>query len=416
MLKKTLICILSINILLLCDTSAFSVLSLGDIETSLNGSTGIAYSDSLVIRNHNFATWTSVANTSFSISASYYSHEIKTADGAGSNFDRFTFEDLSFALPFGDRNIFGFAYYPISVVDITSVTESDTVLESFESTELSTLEVKKGSLSNASFIYGKGFDNLSFSLSPSFKFGNYETTKRYKYSIVTPSYPSDLSFDKYFEKKSVTQLFHFVIGGGFLYRSPLGVDIGGVFSLPVSSYANRIEKFERTTSYGTVIQSISNTETRLEDVEWPVEFGAGISYKINKIIMSFDSSAKLFDGKFSGIDDSEMINYTKNTFGLSFDPRHKRYDPYYQRMVYSGYFTVEKRPYEFPDGEPVYDMTGMIGINFPFNGDRTNIELKAGYTRSGSKDNNGIENDTFRLHFNFIGSDRWKLKKEKYND
>jgi hypothetical protein len=415
MIKTILISVLIINISLLCDTSAFSALSLGDIEPTLGGTSGISYADSLVIKNHNPASWTDLTNTTYSISASYYLHELKSDDGVNSSFDRFTFEDMSLALPFGNRNVFGFAYYPVSVSDITGVTESgEEIPESFETTTLRTLEVKKGSISNASLIYGKGYKDFSFSINPSFKFGNYETTRRYKYT----SYVADtevIDWEKHFENVETTQILHFTLGGGVLYSSPYGLNFGAVITLPVSSYVNKIEKFDRTTSYGTVIENISYSEYEMKDAEWPFEFGAGLSYKVEKFILSYDYSAKLFEGIETGIDGSVMKDYSKNVLGISFDPRHKRYDPYYRRMVYSGYLSVEKRPYE-SNGNSIYDVTGTLGLNFPFNSERTNIELKLGYTKSGSIEDNGLRNDTFKIQFNFIASDRWRLKKERYND
>ncbi len=416
MIKKILISIIAVYIPLFGDTSGFSALSLGDFDTSLSNSTGIAYTDSLVLKNHNYAAWSSLSNTCFSVSASYYSHELKDTDGS-SSFDRFIFEDMNFAIPFGNRNVFGIAYYPVAIADITNVTTSEeTVPESFEETTLRTLETKKGSVSNGSFIYGKGFKDVLLSISPSFKFGNYEVTRRYKYTSYIEG--SDVvDWEKYFESTETTQIFHFTIGGGILYKSPSGIGLGATFSFPITSYVNKISGFNSTTSYGTVIDNISEEEEEITDAEWPAEFGLGVSYKFQKFVFSYDFYLKQFDGIKTGIDDDilTLTDYSRNVFGISFDPRYKRYDPYYKRMVYSGYLSFEKRPYE-AFSEPVYDITGTLGLNFPFNNEKTNIELKLGYTRSGNIDDNGLENNSIRLQLNFISSDRWKLKKERYND
>jgi len=398
-----------------CETSAFSSLSLGDIEPSMNNSTGIAFTDSLILKNHNPAAWTGLANTSFSVSTSFYSHKLSVDGGENSSYDRFTFEEMSFAMPFGNRNVLGFSYYPSSIVDMTNVTVNEAqVPESFEDTTLRTLETRKGSVSNASLIYGKGVNHFSFNLGPKFLFGNYEISRRYKYTSYFEG-TDIVDWEKHFERTETTQIFHTLIGGGMLYRSPFGLDAGAVFSFPISTYANRIGSFSRTTSYGTVTEVISETESEDESADWPFEFGAGLSYKMNKMLLSYDFSAKLFDGINTGIDENELNDYIKNTFGIRFDPRNKKYDPYYKRMVYSGYFTVEKRPYEY-GGNPVYDITGMLGLNLPFNSDKTDIELRFGYTRSGSKEDNGMECDTFRITVNFTGSDRWRLRKKRYDD
>jgi len=415
MIKYLLITTLWAVSSLFSDTSSFSVLSIGDIEPSLNNSTGMACVDSLVFKNHNYAAWSYLSDTSFSLSLSYYAHSTENASGIKSNYDRFTFEDISFALPFGDRNFFGLSYYPVSVVDVSSVTEDEVVLEeSFENTTLRTLETRKGSLSNVSLIYGKGFGNFSADADASFKLGNYDLNRRYKYT----SYVGDtevIDWEKYFENRDKTQLFHFTAGGGFIYTSPIGLRIGADFSVPLYSYVNKVTEFDRTTSYGTVIEELSDEENEMKDPEWPAEYGFGLSYRINNLIFSYDLDYKQFSGLNIGIDETILTDYSRNVFGVTFDPRHKKYDPYYKRMVYSGYLSVEKRPYEYND-DPVYDITETLGLNFPFNDDRTNIELKFSYTQSGSAADNGLEDNIFKLQFNLISSDRWRLKKEKYND
>lgn len=420
MIKNTLILTLISISCLFSDTSTFSTLSLGDIEPTINNSTGIAFSDSLILKNHNYASWAYLSNTSFSLSASYYAHSTENAEGIRSDYDRFTFEDISFALPFGERHFFGFSYYPVSVTDITSVTESEVAVpESFENTSVMTLENKKGSISNISLIYGKGFNNgLSAAFNASFKLGNYDAVRKYKYTTYVWD-PEDsvcvADWEKYFESSEKTQLFHFTAGGGFLYNSPLGLKIGGQFSVPLYSYVNKITGFERTTSYGTQVEEFSLNEYEVESPEWPAEFGIGFSYIYSKFVFSYDYSGKQFSGLDLGIDKIDLSNYSRNIFGVSYDPRHRKYDPYYKRMVYSAYFTAEKRPYEYGD-EAIYDYTGTLGLNFPFNRDKTNIEVKFSLTQSGSAEDNGLEDNIFKLQFNLISSDSWRLKKEKYDD
>ncbi|MFA6652890.1 MAG: hypothetical protein WCS93_00930 [Candidatus Delongbacteria bacterium] len=414
-IKKLPCALIFVYMSALCETSAFSSLSIGDIEPSMNNSTGIAFTDSLILKNHNTAAWTGLANTSFSVSTSFYSHKLSVDGGEDSSYDRFTFEEMSLAMPFGNRNFLGLSYYPSSIVDMTNVTVTEAqVPESFEDTTLRTLKTRKGSVSNASLMYGKGIKDFSFSLGPKFLFGNYEISRRYKYTSYVEG-TDIVDWEKHFERKETTQIFHVLMGGGMLYRSRFGLDAGAVFSFPLSTYANKISSFNRTTSYGTVTEVISENEGDYDPADWPFEFGAGLSYKVNKLLLSYDFSAKLFDGVDTGIDETEMKNYTKNTFGLSFDPRNRKYDPYYKRMVYSGYLTFEKRPYDY-NGDPVYDISGTLGLNFPFNSDRTNIELRFGYTRSGSKENNGMQCDTFRIAVGFTGSDRWRLRTKRYDD
>lgn len=420
MIRSSAFLLLISSALLFGDTSAFSALSFGDLNPTLNGTTGTAFADSLVLRNHNYASWTGLSNTSFSVSASFYYNTVDTENGR-SEYDRFTFEDLSFAMPFGSGNVLGFSYYPETVVDITGVTLSEEkVPESFEETTIRTLETKKGSLSNASLIYGKEVGKFSASVNSSFLFGNYETSRLYKYTSYVEG-TELIDWEKYFEDRRTTQIFHFRIGGGLLYDAPYGIRLGASFIIPLYSNVEIIEKFSRTTSYGTVTETLSEEKSEVDDAEWPSEFALGLSYRYKDLVLSYDYTAKLFDGKNTGMNDGvELINYTRNTLGVSLLQRKRRFDPYYKRMVYSGYLSIEKRPYEYNtdlnDLNPVYDITGTLGLNFPFNNDRTNLELRLGYTVTGSKEENGIENRVFKVSFNFISSDRWRLRKQKYDD
>lgn len=403
--------IMTLTVLAFSETSPFSAVSLGDIDVSLSNSTGMAVNDSLVIKNHNYASWTGIANTTFSISSSYSLSRVEDSSGKTSEYDRFSFEDLSFAMPFGNGNVFGFSYYPASITDISGVTELKLVESSFEEAVSRTLETKKGSLSNASLIYGKHFSGLAFAADASFKFGNYNRTKRYNYESLSQYYYTD----NYFEEREITQLSHFTLGAGMIYDHSSGLSLGANISVPVSSSGSRIYQFDRTTSYGSVLEEIYQDSGNLSGVEWPFEYGAGIGYRLSGVVFSYDFVLKQFDGINTGVDDTALTNYYRHVIGLRYAPRERRYDPYLKRMAYSGYLTLEKRPFEY-NGNPVFDTTGTLGLNFPFNNDRTNVEIKLSYTKSGSLSDNGLEGNTFKMQFNFISSDNWWLKKEKYND
>ncbi|MBN2857358.1 MAG: hypothetical protein JXN63_03045 [Candidatus Delongbacteria bacterium] len=403
--------IITITVLAFSETSAFSAVSIGDIDVSLSSSTGIALNDSLVIKNHNYASWTGIANTTFSISSSYSINSVEDISGNNSDYDRFSFEDLSFAMPFGNGHIFGFSYYPAAVSDISGVSGPELVENSFEEAVSRTLETKKGSISNASLIYGKHFSGFAFAADASFKFGNYNRTKRYNYTSVSETYLTD----NYFEEREITQISHFTLGSGVIYDHSSGLSFGAKISLPVSSSGTGIYQFDRTTSYGSVLEKIYENTGGLSVVEWPVEYGAGLGYRTSGFVFSYDFVLKKFDGLKTGIDDTAMSDYYRHVIGLRYAPRQRRYDPYLKRMAYSGYLTIEKRPFDY-NGNPVFDTTGTLGLNFPFNNDRTNVEIKFSYIRSGSVSDNALEGNTFRMQFNFISSDSWWLKKEKYND
>ncbi|MCK5760992.1 MAG: hypothetical protein KAH33_06830, partial [Candidatus Delongbacteria bacterium] len=152
------------------ETSIFSTISMGDIEPSFKYKTGIAVIDSISLSNHNYSAWTYQKNSTFSISFSYSLNTVEDTNGSTSKYDDFSIDELIFALPFGNNNIFGFAFYPTTIVDITNVSDNKEMIEGFENTYLKTLENRVGSISNLSLIYGKRINDISFSLDTSAKF------------------------------------------------------------------------------------------------------------------------------------------------------------------------------------------------------------------------------------------------------
>ncbi|MCK4978873.1 MAG: hypothetical protein KAS62_00685, partial [Candidatus Delongbacteria bacterium] len=144
------------------ETSIFSTISMGDIDPSFKYKTGIAVIDSISLSNHNYSAWTYQKNSTFSISFSYSLNAVEDTNGNTSEYDDFSIDEMIFTLPFGDNNIFGFAFYPTTIVDMASVSEEVEQNESFENTYLKTLENRVGSISNLSLIYGKRINETSF--------------------------------------------------------------------------------------------------------------------------------------------------------------------------------------------------------------------------------------------------------------
>ena len=404
--KNTILFTLFTFFFVFAETSIFSTISMGDIEPSFKYKTGIAVIDSISLSNHNYSAWTYQKNSTFSISFSYSLNTVEDTNGSTSKYDDFSIDELIFALPFGNNNIFGFAFYPTTIVDITNVSDNKEMIEGFENTYLKTLENRVGSISNLSLIYGKRINDISFSLDTSAKFGNYNVIRRYLYSTV--------DWDDYFEKKVINQIFHVTLGGSFLYSPRHGLNIGGSFSLPVSTHGYKILNFDRTTSYGTVIEEIDSEEYEINDLDWPLEFSTGISYVFDKYEFSYDYFFKGFDGLNLGFDDTELSNYSRSVLGLSFKPSKKRIDTYYKKIVYSAYFSHESRPYQYELND-ISDISGTLSFKLPYNNNRSNVDLRMTYTRSADSNDSLIDN-ILKFQINFNSFDNWWLKKEKYND
>ncbi|MBN2789771.1 MAG: hypothetical protein JXR69_06250 [Candidatus Delongbacteria bacterium] len=399
------------------ETSIFSTIAMGDIDPSFKYKTGVAIIDSISQSNHNYSTWAYQKNATFSISFSYSLNNVKDANDNSSAYDDFSIDEIVFTLPFGNSNIFGFSFYPTTLVNMSNVSENEVGLEEgFEDTYIQTLENRIGSVSNLSLIYGKKFDSFAFGCDLSAKFGNYDVNRRYLYRTYDDN--DDIDWDKYFENKEKTQFFHTTIGGSFLYNSKFGLNVGGSISFPMTTYANKILNFDRTTSYGTVLETIDSDESEIKDVEWPLEYALGLSYKLDKFNISYDYFFKGFDGLNAGFDNSELSNYYRSVLGLSYRLSSKRVDTYYKKIVYSAFFSYEKRPYQYENSGNFYDINDIsatLAFKFPYNLHRSNVEFRTTFTRAADSDNNLVDN-ILKFQINFNSFDNWWLKKEKYDD
>ncbi|NOR44493.1 MAG: hypothetical protein GQ534_02820 [Candidatus Delongbacteria bacterium] len=412
--KSTILLTLITFCFVFAETSVFSSISMGDIDPSFKYKTGVAVIDSISQSNHNFSAWTYQKNTTFSISFSYSMNNVTDADDNTSAYDDFSIDEIALAVPFGDKSVFGFSFYPTNIVDMTNTSESEATLdEGFENTYLKTLETRVGSISNLSLIYGKKIDNISFGTNLSAKFGNYDVNRRYLYRTYEDDNET-VEWEKYFENKEKTQFFHVTFGGSCLYTSKYGLNIGGNFSLPISTYAQKLTSSNSTTSYGTIIEEIDSGEYELTDVEWPFEFSAGLSYDFNRYNLSYDYFFKGYDGLNLGFDDNALSNYSRSVIGLSFKPSKKRIESYYKKIIYSAYFSYESRPYQYELND-ISDISGTLSFKLPYNKDRSNVDLRFTFTRSADSNDSLVDN-ILKFQINFNSFDNWWLKKERYND
>ena len=139
--KTTILFTLFTFFFVLAETSIFSTISMGDIDPSFKYKTGVAVIDSISLSNHNYSAQTYQKNSTFSISFSYSLHTVIGAGNRSSKYADFSIDEMIFTQPFGNNSIFGFSFYPTTIVDITNISENEVNLdEGFENTYLKTLE------------------------------------------------------------------------------------------------------------------------------------------------------------------------------------------------------------------------------------------------------------------------------------
>ena len=396
-------------------TSPFSALSFGDFEPTIALTPGTAVSDSLNLSAHNYATWSCLVNTTFSVKSSYYLHNLKQNGGLSSEYDRFSFEEILFAMPFAEKHFIGFSYYPVAVSENSAVSDMSELVNSFEHTKTRTLQTRKGSIANASLIYGFSAAGLSVATGASFRFGNYDITSRYHYASYWDPDFSNLNWEKFYERKDITGFAHFTPDLSLFYKSPYGLDAGAKISFPVAtSYSNK-SSFKRTTSFGTILEDISESDVSSKDSDWPVELAFGVSYSISKLRFAYDYSSMFFRGTDTRLDSTILNDRIRHSAGFQFRASTRIFDPYHKRITYSGSVSYEKRPYNF-NGNDIHDVSQSVGLSLPFNNDRSAIDITMSHTSSGSLSDNGMEGRSFRITFGFISSDRWKIRKERYAD
>lgn len=382
------------------DTSSpYSIFALGSENKTATGgltglgNTGIANTSYLQINNFNPASLGYLKQKSFlyefGLNATYST--IKNSS-TSANTTNANLSHIALAFPIRKNWGIGLGLSPYTKVgyDISFEKEIEGTSETFTS-----FTSGQGGLNKLYLSTGAKLGNVvSVGLDFSYLFGSInELTQLYSDALVTIR-----------DESRYTALN---IGGGFQYTFPKNkTSIGGTFSFPTLFEGNRVTDSFKTYDSGTIGVIQDQEEFEVDDIEFPISFGVGITSEVYKdYTASFDFKKNLWDETSQSSDNEEYTNQNIYAFGLEYDPSVNNLK-YWNRLKYrfgfnynTGFLVVSNKQIDS------YFLS--LGLGVPINKAGTNnANLSYSYGKEGTTDNRLIQENFHKLtlNLNFVGN------------
>ncbi len=252
--------------------------------------------------------------------------------------------------------------------------------------------------------------NLALGFNVSYMFGNY-------YRSSTTSFPDSVSFlSSRIEKNYRISAFTFDFG--LQYFQPLNngdvIGIGAHYDFPCNMPTeNQYRHYTFTSSAGleTVRDSVQYRDDQ-GNIRLPQSIGAGVSYeRENKFFAAFDATFTQWTAfEVQGITYPEIMrdNYRFN-FGTEYKP--DSYGNYLQKISYRfglHYSTGEL----FLENNRISSYGVALGFGLPIKKRGTQVNVTLEYGHQGTKADNLIEKDYFRIGVSFSAKDVWFFKRK----
>ncbi|MDD3286865.1 MAG: hypothetical protein PHI14_05155 [Bacteroidales bacterium] len=373
------------------------------------GGVGYAYRRNNSINYMNPASYAGIDTTSFVFDVGYYTEWITLSNNQyKSSGNKAGLSHLLVGFPIGNKFKFALGLIPMSSVEFsTSETIIDTVLgkhtKSYESL---------GGLNKA--LLGISFapiKNLSIGVNLEYVFGNY-------YKSSTIAFPdSTYMYSSRVENNYHVNAFNFNLG--LQYFQPLSngdkIGIGVVYDLPSKFPTdNVLSRYTFTTNAGLEYMKDSiHKENSSNSIEYPSTIGLGLSYeKPNKLFIGIDGRYMTWsDFKFqSNYQNTYFVNNFKVSLGGEWRP--DIYGNYFQKSIYRFGVFYDNGMLEFNNNNRINEMGVSFGIGLPIKKSNTMINLSFEYLNKGTKENNLIEEDYFRIGLSFSAKDLWFFKRK----
>ena len=359
------------------------------------GNTGIAQTNPLLINTFNPASLGYLNRKSFlyefGINGSYST--IKNSSESA-NVTNANLSHIALAFPIRKNWGIGLGLAPFTKVgyDISFTKE---VTGSTSGETFTTYTSGLGGLNKLYLSSGVKLGNvISVGLDLSFLFGSIDQLSQlYSDALITTR-----------EENNYTALN---LGGGFQYTFPNNkTTIGGTFSFPTLFKGNQVKNAFTTYDSGNIDYIQTDEEFEIDDVEFPISFGIGVTSEVYKdFTASLDFRKRLWDYTEQSIDDEQYTNQNIYAFGLEFDPSVNNLK-YWNKLKYrfgfnynTGFLIVSNRQIDS------YFIS--LGAGIPINKTgNNNLNISYSYGSEGTIDNRLIQENFHKLtlNLNFVGN------------
>jgi hypothetical protein len=371
------------------------------------GGTNIAFFDFSDINNFNPASWGKIKFSSFSGSFDY--QKISLSDNEESkSYSHFNFYNANLGIPIDQENgiVLGVGIEPLSKISYNVKNNSQT-----------------GDLNTDFQYYGRGglseaflgltyspLQNLYLGVKPSYLFGEMNYAGQVYFNGQDNYYDSKYSYSTYIKGFAFTGALIYSGLGKILHLNEC--NIGLVYSPPANSKGRKeLSSTFLTTSGETVLDTVLIPDG---DIKLPSTFGVGLNLGLSeRLNIGFDYVLQNWSN-FSIM--GERVPEIKNSFRLSLGaelaPEKDLALPFLQRLFYrfGGYYN--KLNYKIQNND-IDEVGFSIGMGIPLS--RISL-LNTSFTYGwrGSKNDNLILENFFKVHISLSVSELWFVSPEEY--
>jgi long-subunit fatty acid transport protein len=357
------------------------------------GGFSMAVFDTVALNQANFATWSKLALSTFSVNVEYQNLNISSANNANISLTEANFKGGFIAWPLLQRRLtLGVGITPHIVgnlgVQIEDVGVGAPATQTVESS---------GTISEAKLIVAfKLTRNISVSLAPIFNFGVIKDQINIRYDNIAYG---DISIENRYQAYGVSgEIGTYMEVGSWLAA-------GARFKLP----ANLTIK---ATQFSL---SAEKTVEGNRDLKLPLDITAGMALKFSdRFLIGFDADYQ--DWKRGYELDNRRISNMHNSLrlgaGLEFGPTKDFYASYWQKMtIRAGAFYSQMNA--TANGNLIHEYGIAAGLGLPIRMNRNRFDIAAEFGRRGDKTQNFIEELFFRLNFSISTNELWFVQQDR---
>lgn len=398
-------------------SSPYSKYGIGDnvgFTNTINASMGGVYNATRrnnFVNHENPASYTAIDTQSFVFDIGYYSNNISLkSQNLKSSGNTGGISHVLFGFPLSKTLKMAGGLLPVSVIDFSAseAFADNTEVGSHKMTYDGEGGVNKAMLGLA--YQPSFFKNISIGANVEYLFGNY-------YRSSTLSFPDSANMlSSRAEYNYSISAFNFNFGLQYTQtlKNEDAITIGINYILPATLPTNnqyRHYTFSSSAAVETIRDSIKYENTT-GSIKLPQSIGVGISYqKPNKLFMGFDFNyAQWSDFMLQNIayDNILQDNYT---FRLGCEYKPDVYGNYLEKIAYRIGANYQTGIINL-NNTPISQLGISLGFGLPIKKQGTHVNLYLEYGKRGTKENNLIREDYFRVGVSFSARDRWFFKRK----